>query len=204
MPQFRHEQRLLCGALYVLPLGEAHVCTHFSACDRHIRYHQPRHFDRLPSGAGRRCRPRRHTAIPKRQSLESGYIESRRGSELGRYHRKDWDRIALRAEFGSGKYAGSRIGIPYIIVSEAQPMVRVDFTSYATNSDPGPYPIPQNAPIEGLGAAGYNDRHMLVVQRDCSKPNGLGRLFETFRTFPVGGYPASVPTGERPPARAMI
>jgi hypothetical protein len=40
---------------------------------------------------------------------------------------------------------------------------------YASESDPGPYPIPPDAPIEGGG-----DRHVLVVrQGDC-------RLFELF------------------------
>jgi hypothetical protein len=99
----------------------------------------------------------------------------------------------LHPDFGSGKYAGAAIGIPYIVVPAEQPLVPIDFTEYPTQSDAGPYPLPPNAPIEGLGTtAGYSDRHVLVVQRDCSKPNQLGRLYETFRSFPVGNYPISV------------
>jgi hypothetical protein len=98
----------------------------------------------------------------------------------------------LHPDFGSGTYGGTRIGVPYVIVPIDQPPVRIDFTDYAAESDPGPYPIPANAPIQGLGATGYNDRHMIVVQRDCSKPNGFGRLYETFNTYPVGNYPISV------------
>ena len=98
----------------------------------------------------------------------------------------------LRPEFGSGLYNGTSIGLPYVVVSESQPLVPIAFTAYGASSDPGPYPFPANAPIEGLGGTGYFDRHVLVIQRDCSKPNQLGKLFETFNTWPVGNYPTSV------------
>ena len=38
---------------------------------------------------------------------------------------------------------------------------------YADESDPGPYPIPANAPIEG-GPASTGDRHVLVVNKDTA------------------------------------
>ncbi len=64
---------------------------------------------------------------------------------------------------GAGAY-----GIPYTTVPADQPLVPVSF-GYASESDPGPYPIPPDAPVEGGG-----DRHVLVVrQGDC-------RLFELF------------------------
>ncbi len=47
---------------------------------------------------------------------------------------------------------------------------------YAGESDPGPYPIPANAPIEG-GASSTGDRHVLVVDRDSC------RLFELFSAY---------------------
>src|SRR5689334_3299085 len=50
----------------------------------------------------------------------------------------------LHPDFGSDP----TYGIPYIIVPGTQPRVPVSFT-YADESDPGPYPIPRNAPIEG-------------------------------------------------------
>lgn len=60
--------------------------------------------------------------------------------------------------FGSGLWQGNRIGIPYTTVDSPVPQVEVGFR-YANESDPSPYPIPQNAPIE----AG-SDRHILVVE----------------------------------------
>lgn len=99
----------------------------------------------------------------------------------------------LHPDFGAGLYAGAKIGIPYVVVPESQPLVPMSFTAYASESDPGPYPVPSNAPIEGLGTtSGYSDGHVLVVQRDCAQPNGLGKLFELFRASPVGSYPTSV------------
>ncbi|HEX8714410.1 MAG TPA: hypothetical protein VF706_02485, partial [Solirubrobacteraceae bacterium] len=58
-------------------------------------------------------------------------------------------------------------GIPYSVVSRKQRRVPVDFTEYGEESDPGPYPIPPGAPVEGAGEAG--DRHVLVVQRGACK-----------------------------------
>ena len=46
-------------------------------------------------------------------------------------------------------------------------------------SDPGPYPIPPDAPIEG-GPNGNGDRHVLVLDRD----NWM--LYELFNAFPDG------------------
>jgi hypothetical protein len=71
----------------------------------------------------------------------------------------------LHPDFGSGYYAGQSIGIPYIVVS-GQPLVKIDFTKYGDESDPGPMPIPQNAPIEGYPKPGNGDRHVLVLDRD--------------------------------------
>ncbi len=59
---------------------------------------------------------------------------------------------------------GRRYGIPYCVVTGKQKMVGVDF-EYADESDPGPYPIPDDAPVEG-GADAKGDRHILVVDRD--------------------------------------
>jgi hypothetical protein len=66
----------------------------------------------------------------------------------------------VHMDFGSGLWAGSPIGIPYTTVGESQPEVDISF--YYPDSDPGPYPIPPNAPVEGGG-----DRHVLVVDRDA-------------------------------------
>lgn len=71
----------------------------------------------------------------------------------------------LRNDFGAGTWEGAVIGIPYIVVSGAQPKVPVDFVEYGDESDPGPYPIPPNAPIEGDPKEDA-DRHVIVIDRD--------------------------------------
>lgn len=82
----------------------------------------------------------------------------------------------LHPDFGT-VYAGAPNGIPYIVVAGSQPMVKINLTSFASESDPGPYPVPRNAPIEG-GPNSDGDRHVLVVDRDNWK------LYEIFRAFP--------------------
>jgi hypothetical protein len=85
----------------------------------------------------------------------------------------------IHADFGSGTWEGGPIGIPYTVVGAGQPRVPVRF-GYAGESDPGPYPIPPDAAIEGgPGAAG--DRHVLVVQA------GSCRLYELFDAHREGG-----------------
>jgi hypothetical protein len=71
----------------------------------------------------------------------------------------------VHPDFGSGEWDGGPIGIPFTTVPVGQPLVQVSF-HYAGESDPGPYPIPPDAPIEG-GPASEGDRHVLVVDRDA-------------------------------------
>ncbi len=72
----------------------------------------------------------------------------------------------LHADFGSGIYEGSYIGIPYIVISENNPTT-VDITFYYPGeSDPDPYVIPDNAPIEGQGPSILHpsaDCHVIVI-----------------------------------------
>lgn len=83
----------------------------------------------------------------------------------------------LHPDFG-GMYEGAPIGIPYVVVPGTQKKVPVTF-KYADESDPGPYPIPSNAPIEG-GPKSTGDRHVIVLDRDNWK------LYEVFNAFPDG------------------
>ena len=70
------------------------------------------------------------------------------------------------ADFGSGLWLGEPIGIPFITVPSSQPKVGITF-QYASESDPGPYPIPLNVPIEG-GSTSTGDRHVVVIdQTNC-------------------------------------
>lgn len=66
----------------------------------------------------------------------------------------------IKADFGSGLWQGAPIGIPYIVVCGNQPRTTINFTDYGDESDPGPYPIPLNAPIEGNG---NGDAHVIAV-----------------------------------------
>jgi len=70
----------------------------------------------------------------------------------------------LHPDFGSGTWNGGPIGIPFAIVDGFQEQVPVDF-GYEDESDPGPYPIPENVPIEG-GPGSSGDRHVLVLDSD--------------------------------------
>lgn len=70
-------------------------------------------------------------------------------------------------------------GIPYVVVPASQPKVPISFT-YASESDPGPYPIPATAPIEG-GPSATGDRHVLVIQQ------GSCMLYEMFNSQPQAG-----------------
>ena len=76
----------------------------------------------------------------------------------------------VHADFGSGLYDGSRIGIPYVVVHAASTAKsRVTF-DYADESDKGPYPIPAGVPIEGAPQhANEGDRHILIVDRDACR-----------------------------------
>jgi len=74
----------------------------------------------------------------------------------------------LHADFGSGTYDNQTIGIPYRVVPGSQANVKVTLGTYASESDPGPMPIPSNALIEGYPNPGTGDRHVLVLdQGNC-------------------------------------
>jgi hypothetical protein len=83
----------------------------------------------------------------------------------------------LHPDFGT-TYNGQPSGIPYIVVDGKQAKVPITFKAYGDESDPGPYPVPSDAPIEG-GAPSDGDRHVLVIDRD----NWM--LYELDRAFPT-------------------
>jgi len=62
----------------------------------------------------------------------------------------------LHPDFGAN-WNGGPFGIPHTSVGAGQPKVNITF-DYSDESDPGPYPIPPDAPVEG-----GSDRHVLVV-----------------------------------------
>ena len=82
----------------------------------------------------------------------------------------------VHPDFGAGTWDGGPIGIPYTTVPGTQARASVTF-DYADESDPGPYPVPANPPIEG-GPNSTGDRHVLIVDRDAC------RLYELFAAYP--------------------
>ncbi len=88
----------------------------------------------------------------------------------------------LHPDFGTF-WEDAPIGIPYVFVPGTQPKLPVDF-DYAGESDAGPYPIPDDPPIEG-GTNSTGDRHILIIDRD----NWI--LYELYYAWPPGTPPAS-------------
>src|SRR5215471_8803015 len=75
--------------------------------------------------------------------------------------------VTLHADFGSGTFHNQSIGIPYQVEAGTQPRVTVTLGTFASESDPGPEPIPSNALIEGFPKPSTNgDRHVLVLDKD--------------------------------------
>jgi hypothetical protein len=73
--------------------------------------------------------------------------------------------VTLHPDFGAGLYDGQTIGIPYQIEAGTQAKVPIKLGAYASESDPGPMPVPANALIEGYPAPGSGDRHVLVLDQ---------------------------------------
>ena len=87
--------------------------------------------------------------------------------------------VNLHPDFGTF-YNGAPNGIPYIVVAGTQPRVPINFLLYDDESDPGPYPVPPDAPIEG-GPSSTGDRHVIVIDRDNWK------LYEMGNSYPLNG-----------------
>ncbi len=83
----------------------------------------------------------------------------------------------------------------FVLVPDSQPLVPINFVDYPDESDPSPYPIPPNMPIEtwptGTGSLTLEqwqqntnntagDRHSIVVQP------GIGSIWETWQAQLAG------------------
>jgi hypothetical protein len=79
----------------------------------------------------------------------------------------------LIASIGSDKSLGYNLDMGFVLAPPNQRRVPVKISSYPDESDKGPYPVPDNAPIEDWPIAGGSleniqrngrgDRHMIVV-----------------------------------------
>jgi hypothetical protein len=87
--------------------------------------------------------------------------------------------VGLHADFGSGEFDNSIIGIPYQVVDSTQGPVTINFTDFGDESDPGPMPIPLNAPIEG-DPNPSGDQHVLILD------NANCWLYELYNASPNG------------------
>ena len=83
----------------------------------------------------------------------------------------------LHPDFGSPR----AYGFTYAVVGQGQPKLPIHYTAYGDESDPGPFPVPKGAPVEG-GNGSDGDRHVLVVDRaSCT-------LYELYRAFSKGDH----------------
>jgi hypothetical protein len=81
--------------------------------------------------------------------------------------------LDLHPDFGHER----AYGIPYAVVPANQPKVAIHFTAYGSQSNPGPYPIPAGAPVEG-GQSASGDRHVIVLAE------GTCKLYELWDAVP--------------------
>jgi hypothetical protein len=77
----------------------------------------------------------------------------------------------LHPDFGSDP----TYGIPYTVVPASQKFVPITFNAYGNESNPGPYPVPLNAPVES-----GSDHHVLVVD------SGNCHLYEMYNAQRAG------------------
>jgi hypothetical protein len=92
------------------------------------------------------------------------------------------DSSAIIASIGAETPLAWNLDMNFVLIPSAQRRVEVDVSAYADQSDPGPFPIPDNAPIESwpvegdslasIQREGDGDRHLIVVDP------GRGQLFE--------------------------
>ncbi|MEA2645240.1 MAG: hypothetical protein QOE92_323 [Chloroflexota bacterium] len=89
----------------------------------------------------------------------------------------------LHPDFGSSGDPSAPYGIPFTVVPGSHPKVPVSF-DYSDESDPGPYPLGSDTPIEG-GANADGDRHALMIDSSTC------RLYELYDThYSAGGSTA--------------
>lgn len=105
------------------------------------------------------------------------------------------DSARIIASIGAGKTLGYNLDMNFVIVPPNQKRIPVKMLQYPAESDPGPFPVPDNGPIENWPLAvnedikavarpgqtlddiqrhGRGDRHMLVVDP------GNGKLHEFY------------------------
>ena len=80
------------------------------------------------------------------------------------------DSAAIVASIGADKHLGYNLDMGFILVPPDQKRVPVKLLDYPNESDPGPYPVPDNAPIENWPLAVNED----VRGADEARPDARG------------------------------
>jgi len=73
------------------------------------------------------------------------------------------------------------MGIPYNVVGAGQPLVSIIWDFYGDESDPGPWPVPENPLIETVfdwRDPTPGDRHMLIIDTSANKLYETGNVFK--------------------------
>ena len=92
------------------------------------------------------------------------------------------DKQYLHPDFGPDP----TYGIPFVVVPGTQALVTIVFNPSGDESDPGPYPVPADAPVEG-GNGSTGDRHVLTLDSgNCM----LYELYDAFQDLPNNGWTA--------------
>ncbi len=112
--------------------------------------------------------------VDPRSSAYISYIDSHGGDHL-------------HPDFGSPR----AYGFPYAVVGARRHKLPIHYTAYGDESDPGPFPVPKGAPVEG-GQRNSGDRHVLVVDRSSCMLYELSRAFFVPRPRPHWNADAGV------------
>jgi len=126
-----------------------------------------------PAPAPGRRMPRPCSIFPASNPLNQEIAHAPVNTHSAAYIAAIGANLHLHPDFGTNP----SYGIPYTVVGPRQPRVPIHFTAYGSESNPGPYPIPPGAPVEGAGEAG--DRHVLVLQQGVCK---LYELYDAHRS----------------------
>jgi hypothetical protein len=118
--------------------------------------------------------PRHCQIFPASNPINQEIAHAPVSSDSAKYIASIGASLHLHPDFGTNP----GYGIPYTIVGPHQPRVPIRFTEFGEESNPGPYPIPANAPVEGAGEEG--DRHVLVLQE------GTCKLYELYNAHRSG------------------
>ncbi len=126
----------------------------------------------LPASAPGRRTPRPCPIFPASNPLNQEIQHAPVNPRSAEYIAAIGANLHLHPDFGTNP----SYGIPYSVVGPSQPKVPIHFTAYGSESNPGPYPVPLDAPVEGAGEEG--DRHVLVLQEGACK---LYELYDAHR-----------------------